>query len=462
MYAAKCLVSSGTKRSNKYDGVFQFQDVEAGGIDPKRWRVDKDEHLELLDGVLIDLLKTKWNTFVKFKFYRQFFTFAFYFMISLVAFTLRPGPPIYHSEISHNATNFTILSANLVDLSTINSKVENLSRVLKSKHDIKEWWANFQEECRLMDVSTSDAQVRFICEVAMTVGAFIYLAAAVREARFLGGRMFFENLMTAPSRVMFLFSCILMQTVPWLRLACQDELEDFIAVVIMLTTAPYFLFFCRGFKAVGPFVVMIYRMVMGDLIRFASIYLVFVMGFSQAFYLIFLSFDNPLTPDDVDDSATNPISTPIESIMAMFLMSLTNFGDYYGAFEKTEHEILAKILFVIFMVIVSILLINMLIAMMGNTYQKIAETRNEWQRQWARIVLVVERGVSPEERLKQLMVYSQPMSDGRRALVLRLNQSNDDKEEMKEILEMKRRHERYTRKREQQNIEAELINNKNI
>ena len=43
--------------------------------------------------------------------------------------------------------------------------------------------------------------------------------------------------------------------------------------------------------------------------------------------------------------------------------------------------------------------------------------------QWARIVLVVERGVSPEERLKKLMDYSQPMSDGRRALVLRLNQS---------------------------------------
>lgn len=43
--------------------------------------------------------------------------------------------------------------------------------------------------------------------------------------------------------------------------------------------------------------------------------------------------------------------------------------------------------------------------------------------QWARIVLVVERGVSPAERLKKLMDYSQPMSDGRRALVLRLHQS---------------------------------------
>ncbi|KAJ8977512.1 hypothetical protein NQ317_017130 [Molorchus minor] len=63
-----------------------------------------------------------------------------------------------------------------------------------------------------------------------------------------------------------------MLIIPWLRLACQDEIEDTEAVMVMLTTAPYFLFFCRGFKTVGPFVVMIYRMVMGDSIRFASIY----------------------------------------------------------------------------------------------------------------------------------------------------------------------------------------------
>lgn len=51
---------------------------------------DKLEHLDLLDGVLIDLLKTKWNTFVKDKFYRQFYKFSVYFLVSLVGFTLRP------------------------------------------------------------------------------------------------------------------------------------------------------------------------------------------------------------------------------------------------------------------------------------------------------------------------------------------------------------------------------------
>lgn len=51
--------------------------------------------------------------------------------------------------------------------------------------------------------------------------------------------------MTAPSRVMFLFSCLCMLSMPWLRLACKEEEEDIVAVIIMLTTSPYFLFFCR-------------------------------------------------------------------------------------------------------------------------------------------------------------------------------------------------------------------------
>lgn len=69
---------------------------------------EKDEHLELLEGMLIDLLKTKWNTFVKFRFYRQFILFSCYFLISLVCFTLRPGPPGEH------AVNSTVFNSSIV------------------------------------------------------------------------------------------------------------------------------------------------------------------------------------------------------------------------------------------------------------------------------------------------------------------------------------------------------------
>jgi hypothetical protein len=41
----------------------------------------------------------------------------------------------------------------------------------------------------------------------------------------------------------------------------------------------------QGFKTVGPFVVMIYCKIMGDVLQFVSIYLVFVMGSSQCKYV---------------------------------------------------------------------------------------------------------------------------------------------------------------------------------
>lgn len=34
---------------------------------------------------------------------------------------------------------------------------------------------------------------------------------------------------------------------------------------------------------------------------------------------------------------------PIESVVAMFLMSMNAFSDYYVAFEKTNHETVAKV-----------------------------------------------------------------------------------------------------------------------
>lgn len=35
--------------------------------------------------------------------------------------------------------------------------------------------------------------------------------------------------------------------------------------------------------------------------------------------------------------------SPVESVMAMFLMSLNNFGNIYEAFSRTEHEVVAKV-----------------------------------------------------------------------------------------------------------------------
>ena len=38
----------------------------------------------------------------------------------------------------------------------------------------------------------------------------------------------------------------------------------------MTCTGPYFLFFCRGFKLVGPMVIMVYRMLAQDIVRWGK------------------------------------------------------------------------------------------------------------------------------------------------------------------------------------------------
>ncbi|XP_037076817.1 transient receptor potential cation channel subfamily V member 5-like [Pollicipes pollicipes] len=427
------------------------------------------DHLDMLDGVIVDLLVAKWNAFVKTKFKRMMILFGVYFLLNLACFTLRPGPcmtgvhkvkkpsrlspglaqteppgtppPALTNTSDHDLAlpDHLLRGTATTDLST---PAQSATPTLRNETNATDCG------CTLWMYSGPWDAVRWTLEALVLVGTIAYVLNALNEARFLGLSMFIENLTTVPSRVIFLLSCLLKLAMVVLRLACLQAAEDVLAVLVMLGTAPYFLFFCRGYKSVGPFVTMIYKMIVGDLLRFVTIYTVFVMGFSQAYFIIYRSYKHP-------DGAPNPMATPIQSIMLMFLASMNSFGDLYNNLKYTRQRLVGQILFILYMVSVAILLINMLIAMMGNTYQKIAEMKNEWMRQWARIVLVVERGVSPTYRLEHLKLYSKPMADGTPALILRIQQSDEEMEEMKDIMEMRIRHDRNVRRRQQKLLAEE-------
>ena len=118
--------------------------------------------------------------------------------------------------------------------------------------------------------------------------------------------------------MIFLVGCFTVILMVPARLLCLTDVEDVLAIISMFCHGFYFLFFCRGIKLVrkiitrtdrfltfsycqvGPMVTMIYRMMMQDLFRFGTVFTIFVMGFSQAFYIIFLSFkgDDDCDPND--------------------------------------------------------------------------------------------------------------------------------------------------------------------
>ncbi|XP_052720179.1 transient receptor potential cation channel subfamily V member 5-like isoform X10 [Crassostrea angulata] len=353
----------------------------------------EDGHLDMMDGLIVELLKDKWKTFVGHRFYKKFAIFFAYFIIFMVAFILRPGVDLCPTTTASS--------------SSVNSTTSQSSQVTTEN-----------DACYLIKACRTEDKVRFALEIMVLIGAVWYIFIAMKEIYHQGFRVFFITLKGAPAKAMFLLSDVLVVLMLPGRALCQHEYEDIIAVFAILFTAPYFLFFCRGFKIVGPFVVMIYNMIAGDLLRWIIIYLVFIIGFSQAMYIIFLNVPG------------SPFNNPVEAVMCMFMMSLGEFGDYYESFSQTNHPILSKIIFMIYMIMVTLLLVNMLIAMMGNTYQLVNETQKEWFRQWAKIVLVVEQSVSTEIRKEERLTYSHPSADGDRNFVVRWHQTQKEQEEM--------------------------------
>ena len=56
-------------------------------------------HLDMVDGMVVNLLKEKWTTFLRFRFYRRMVAFTLYFLIFMAALILRPGTDVYEGTV---------------------------------------------------------------------------------------------------------------------------------------------------------------------------------------------------------------------------------------------------------------------------------------------------------------------------------------------------------------------------
>ncbi|KAK1948282.1 Transient receptor potential cation channel subfamily V member 1 [Phytophthora citrophthora] len=112
--------------------------------------------------------------------------------------------------------------------------------------------------------------------------------------------------------------------------------------------------FARGTRALGPFVRMIAKM-FSDILVFVVMFCVFLCGFAFAFFIL-----------------------QLEGCKNYFSAVTTTFNISLGSWDWDsiyEGGLLAILLFLAFVVIGTIMLLNLLIAMMGNTYDKVWEDR---------------------------------------------------------------------------------------
>jgi hypothetical protein len=151
-------------------------------------------------------------------------------------------------------------------------------------------------------------------------------------------------------------------------------------------------FFLMAWQFSGPLVIMIGEMLAKDVFRFLSVYTVFLVGFSQAFFVL--------------DNRQKGWMGMTNGLLTLFETTMGDFSLEDSQQDGNTNSGLNTALVILFVVIVAVLLLNLLIAMMGSTYSDVnADADLRWQMERARIIADIENDMSVQEREKKDNMY---------------------------------------------------------
>ncbi|CAF1007928.1 unnamed protein product [Adineta ricciae] len=270
-----------------------------------------------------------------------------------------------------------------------------------------------------------------IAEVCVLIGCIISLLALLaREIYLQGYSSYIQNLRSYPEKLVYQCSCILiLLAVPCRVLFLVTKnvafgyVEDGLVSLAVPGTFLYFLFFGRIYALTGAFIVMIFEMITGDIATFGVIYVIVITAFGQVFYLLFRDTSEGGNCHEFASNNTCEVENmcSFKNFEAWMTMVHFTMGEFdFSRFDLTPYAYLVKILFIIFMILTPILLLNMLIASMGNTYQRIITiSERERIRQWAQLVLTIERSCSPKQRFDYQGAYAIGADDKRDLMVIK-------------------------------------------
>jgi hypothetical protein len=166
-------------------------------------------------------------------------------------------------------------------------------------------------------------------------------------------------------------------------------LRDTIASEILLCLSSivgYFniLYFLRAFEATGPLVSMILR-ISHDMRYLLFVVVIVSVGFAQAFWMICRT------------DRTLPFSTFEGAMLYSFVFLLGGYDP--TAFEGVPLYRLGIALSAIYMIIVSVLLLNLLIALMGDSYGSVKEKGlAQWKLEQAQIITEMQGSMKDDKR----------------------------------------------------------------
>ncbi|KAM4616364.1 transient receptor potential cation channel subfamily V member 4 [Polymixia lowei] len=172
-------------------------------------------------------------------------------------------------------------------------------------------------------------------------------------------------------------------------------IEAYVSVMVFALVLGWMntLYFTRGLKLTGTYSIMIQKILFKDLFRFLLVYVLFMIGYASALVSLLTVCPTPGTECE-GGCPTYPQcrDTDTFSKFLLDLFKLTIGMGELDMIESAQYPAVFLILLVTYIILTFVLLLNMLIALMGETVGQVSkESKKIWKLQWATTILDIER-----------------------------------------------------------------------
>ncbi|XP_029467172.1 transient receptor potential cation channel subfamily V member 1-like [Rhinatrema bivittatum] len=170
--------------------------------------------------------------------------------------------------------------------------------------------------------------------------------------------------------------------------------EEYVALMVFSLVVGWvnMLYYTRGFQQTGIYSVMIQKTILRDILRFLFVYIVFLFGFAAALVTL-----NGRAPAETGNSTSSEGSEDHGNYGGLYITSLELFKFTIGMGDLEFNDNLKfkhffMFLLILYVVLTYILLLNMLIALMSDTVNKVSnESKSIWKLQRAVTILNIEK-----------------------------------------------------------------------
>ncbi|KAI8611488.1 hypothetical protein BC830DRAFT_1220999, partial [Chytriomyces sp. MP71] len=245
--------------------------------------------------------------------------------------------------------------------------------------------------------------VRLVFEILSLLGVVVMLAGEVGE--FKTQRFgYFHGYGADENVVQWVFSLMVL-VIPILRFGVAAAVDSGVWYYIVDTENIimglsgilgwiYLLFFSKGFESIGPLVFVFTKIIREDLLQWLSLYVAVTMGFSAA---LFLQMND--APEETANELipildwNNYLGSTLWVIRFVFAQSI--FDD----FRHAKLPGFAEFLFVLYGFMVMVLLVNVLIAKLVETFKDVAkDSKRYWKVQFAHLIIGIDEKMNDFDR----------------------------------------------------------------